>query len=397
MGNQRVSINALRQILLSSSKLFHGLVSSDLNPRDHQNYASCWRISRDEVIHALGTFENAKATFVYVKLLRSVIDAYMEKSTSLLDRVFHAWTGVFISRLWLVWIDKMGKNKLDKLLANLTENSEEYDLPIKRTSQQYFLTQQAVYSIELNAHCLVCLIFLVIDGKLPRDVLAIERFHSQSCEAMFRAARAFSSGCSSGVNFTILQFLNLTDKLSLIQKIKTEHEQFTPPLLRFPVHHKNKLGPPSNDTIHADALLPTKAMIEEVIVRAFKKAAEYVEAVGIMDYLRRNKIFNILDVSNHARMLFDDKRIFDYYAQETGDDEGTNYSYDQSTSGFGSYDFIDEDETFSILRFHEDPDSLQPTCCGMRVCENIPSHLSQAYFKIRINGQDKYIYKSSAC
>ncbi len=77
--------------------------------------------------------------------------------------------------------------------------------------------------------------------------------------------------------------------------------------------------------------------------------------------------------------------------------EERNYSSDRSTSGFGSYDFIDEDERFSILRFHEDPDSLQPTFRGMRLSENVPSHLTQSYFKIHINGQDKYIHKSSAC
>ena len=53
MGNQIVSVNSLKKILSSSSKLFHGLVYSDLNRRDHQNYSSCWRISRDEIIEAL--------------------------------------------------------------------------------------------------------------------------------------------------------------------------------------------------------------------------------------------------------------------------------------------------------------------------------------------------------
>lgn len=178
-------------------------------------------------MRALEKFETSEATLVYVKLLRSVIDVYIERSTGLLDRIFHAWTAVFISRLWLVWIDKMGKNKLDELLMVLTENTEDFDIPIKRNSQQYFLTQKAVYSIEINAHCLVYLVFLVIEGKLPQEVLGIDRFHSQSCESLFRAARAFSSGCSSGVNFTVLQFLNLIDELSILQNIKTEDEQAT--------------------------------------------------------------------------------------------------------------------------------------------------------------------------
>ena len=78
------------------------------------------------------------------------------------------------------------------------------------------------------------------EGKLPEEVLCVDRFHSQTCEAIFRSARALSSNSSSGVNFTVLQFLNLIEKLSLLQKIKNQHEQTTSPILRFPTHHKNK-------------------------------------------------------------------------------------------------------------------------------------------------------------
>ena len=79
MGDQLVSLDILRQILTSSSKLFHGLVSSDLNPKDHQNYASCIRISRDEIFEALDTIDGSNATAIYIRLLRSIIDAYIDR------------------------------------------------------------------------------------------------------------------------------------------------------------------------------------------------------------------------------------------------------------------------------------------------------------------------------
>lgn len=225
MGNHTVSMKPLNELLSSSSKLFHGLVSSDLNPRDHQNFSSCWRISRDEISEALKSVGDSGATSIYLKLIRSIIDAYIEKSTTLIDRIFHSWKSVFISRLWFLWIDIMGKKRLDKLAIELTKNFDERpQLPAKEI-QQYFLTLQAVYSIELNAHCLVYLVLLVLEGKLPEETLSIERFNSQSAEAIFRTARSFSSSCSSGVNFTVLQFLNNIDKLSLFQKIKSRQEQ----------------------------------------------------------------------------------------------------------------------------------------------------------------------------
>ena len=402
MGNQLVSIDVLRRVLSSSSKLLHGLVSSDLNPRDHQNYSSCWKISRDEIFQVLETIEDSNATAIYIKILRSVIDAYIEKSTCLLDRIFHAWISVFLSRLWMIWTHKMGKTRLDSLLIELTQHDDDSRNLSKTNMQQYSLTPQAVYSLELNAHCLVYLVLLVIEGKLPEEVLAVDRFHSQSCEAIFRSARAFSSKTSSGANFTVLQFMNLADKLSLFQKIKTRHEKSTPPLIRFPVHHKNNLGHslPLDPSSHAS--LPTKALVEATIKKSFEKAIEYADQVGMMGFLRKHKLSNINSVNDYARMLFDEKKILDDFSQDSDDDDndndGDDNDQDHHQAHEGEVDESSEDEIeSSVLRFHDDPDSVQPTFRGMRVCEKIPSHLSGSYFKICINGNDKFIHKSSAC
>ena len=376
-----------------SSKLYHGLVSSDLNPKDHQNYPSCVRISRDEIFRALEKVNDSRATIVYIKLLRSVIDAYIEESTTILDRVFHAWTSVFLSRLWLLWIQKMGKKKLDDIFTELTKHSNKHDHRSKTTAQQYFLTPQAVYSIELNAHCLVYLILLVIEGKLPEDVLLVERFHSQSCESVFRSARALSSNSSSGVNFSVSQFLNLIDRLSLFQKIKTEHEQGGHPMLRFPLHHKNKHGSSSlNRTAHMK--LPTRVEIEQTVVRAFGNAKDHLEQVGIMAVLRRNKLGGIVAANNYARTLFDDKEILDFFSQENGDDDEDEWRVPAAEDDAADDDGDDED--FGSLQIDDESDSARPTFRTMRVCDHVPTHLLPSYFKVRINDKEKFLHKSTA-
>jgi len=390
MGNQFVSIDILRQ-MLSSSKLFHGLVSSDLNPQDHQNYASCFRMTRDEIFQVLEHIDNSTATIIYIKLLRSVIDAYIEKSTSLLDRVFHAWTSVFLSRFWLLWIEKMGKKKLDDLFMKLMKNSNEC-YPTKRSIQQYFLTPQAVYSIELNAHSLIYLIFLVIEGKLPEEVLGVHRFHSQTCEAIFRSARALSSNSFSGVNFTTAQFLNLIEKLSLLQKIKHQHEQTTSPVLRFPTHHKNKHFHLSSDH-NSFMKLPTLTEIEQTVVQAFHKAAEYLEQVGIMNDLRKHKLRGMVNLNNHARALFEDQGILDLFSQEVNDDTDDNSEVYESKADQEN----DDDNGFDTIQYCTDPNSLEPTFRTIRVCDQVPPHLLPSYFKVRINDKDKFIHKSTAC
>lgn len=405
MGNQIVSVDYLKAILSSSSKLFHGLVYSDLNPRDHQNYSSCWRISRDEIIEALKNVNNATATLVYIKLLRCIIDAYIEKSNSLLDRIFYAWTSVFLSRLWRLWIDVMGKRKLDNLAMVLTENFEDRPQLPKKEIRQYFLTTQAVYLIELNAHCLIYLILLVLEGKLPEEVLSIERFHSQSAEGIFRTARSFSSSCSSGVNFTVLQFLNNTEKLSLLEKIRSRHEQTFPPFLKFPVHHKSVPNNSSPFAKDSSCSLPTTAMIERTICRAFDAAVECLEEVGIMDSLRRNKVSGIGDVNDQIRVLFNRQKIVDDLSQDIDSDTDNDDHDDEedqdicySTSDeLGDEETNDENGINSVLRLHDDPDSLQPTFRGINIRDNVQPHLLQSYFKVLINGHYKFIHKSSAC
>jgi hypothetical protein len=239
----------------------------------------------------------------------------------------------------------------------------------------------------------------VIEGKLPKEVLAVDRFHSQSCEAIFRSARAFSSKISSGVNFTVLQFMNLADKLSLFQKIKTRNEQLTSPPMLFPVHHKSNVGCSFSTDDSSHASLPTKALVEATINRAFEKAIEYADEVGMMDFLRKQKLSSITAVNDYARMLFDDKKILDYFSQDLDDDDDENSGDDDYRQAHDSAadDSNEDEENSSVLRFHDDPESLQPTFHGMRVCEKIPLHLADSYFKISINGSDKFIHKSPAC
>jgi hypothetical protein len=348
------------------------------------------------VFQALETINGSNATFIFLKLLRSIIDAYIEKNTLLLDRIHHAWISVFLTRIWLVWIDKMGKQKLDKSLTGLTKHWKELPHRSKNSTQQFFLTSPAVYSIELNAHCLTYLALLVIEGKLPDEVLAVNRFHSQTCEATFREARSLSSSHSSGVNFTVLKFMNLAEELSLFQKIKSQNEQLTSPDMCFPVHHKHKHSHLASTFASSPTLLPTKTKIELTIIRAFEKSIKLMESVGMAAFLRRNNLSTIDELNDSVRTLFDEKDILDYFSQEENDNDDDNFA-SREVSGSVANDESDDDNVSSVLEHHDDPNSLQPTFHSIRVSDNVPSHLSQSYFKVKINNKDKFVHKSSAC
>lgn len=293
----------------------------------------------------------------------------------------------------------MGKTRLDKLFFELTQRHNISQHTSRTGTQQYSMTTQSIFSLELNAHCLVYLALLVAAGTLPEEVLSIDRFDSQTCEAIFRDARAVSSNSSCGVNFSVLPFLNLSDNLSHFQTIKSQNEQLDALLFRFPVHHKNKHTHLASTQVSARTSPSTKAMIKAAVVRAYHTAVEYMEQVGVSGFLRKNGLSSMTTINDYARSLLEDKKIVDEYSQEA-DNEGEDEedSCDDEELREGVEDGEDgNDEISGILGFHNDLDSLQPTFNTMRVVDNVPPHLAQSFFKIRINGHDKFIHKSSSC
>lgn len=46
----------------------------------------------------------AAGTHCYLSILNSVIIAYINRTTNILDRMFHAWFIVFVSRFWWTWL-----------------------------------------------------------------------------------------------------------------------------------------------------------------------------------------------------------------------------------------------------------------------------------------------------
>ena len=176
-------------------------------------------------------------------------------------------------------------------------------------------------------------------------MLRVDRFHSQTCEAIFRSARALSSNLFAGVNFTVLQFLNLAEKLSLFQKIRNQHEQVPSRVLCFPIHHKNRQSHSFSDQ-GSTMKLPTLIEIEQTVVKAFNQAKNYLEQVGIMKILSKHKLHDMVALNDHARVLFEEKGILDHFSQENGDDDDDDCQIDESET---NDDENDDNDAISIL------------------------------------------------
>ena len=105
IGKAKVSTEVLIALIQNKSKLDHGLVKTDIEPKDRQNFYSCLKISSHEVVSALEDIDGSLATQIYLRLIRSVVVAYIEHDTPIMDRIYHCWFTVFVCRIWWTWLE----------------------------------------------------------------------------------------------------------------------------------------------------------------------------------------------------------------------------------------------------------------------------------------------------
>jgi len=87
-GNDKISITHIENLInsVSYTKLDHGLTRSDINPKDRQNYHSCVKLISDDVLNLLNNDVGAKGTVAYLTLLKMIVKAYIDRSTTIAER-----------------------------------------------------------------------------------------------------------------------------------------------------------------------------------------------------------------------------------------------------------------------------------------------------------------------
>jgi hypothetical protein len=68
LGNESMNITFLMEMIDRFSKLEHGLVKSDVLPKDRQNYSSCTKISSESVLETLKKMQHTKAILIYLQV-----------------------------------------------------------------------------------------------------------------------------------------------------------------------------------------------------------------------------------------------------------------------------------------------------------------------------------------
>ncbi|CAM4913091.1 unnamed protein product [Rotaria socialis] len=138
MGDFSTGMKYLAELIETKSKIEHNLIKSDLSPKDRQSFASCLRISSELVLDLLNRNENAKGTYVYLTLLNLIISGFINKLTSIEDRLYHILTVVFVCRLWFSWIHYFHITKSNKN-TNSNNNNNNSQTP-KRPNNFYYKT-----------------------------------------------------------------------------------------------------------------------------------------------------------------------------------------------------------------------------------------------------------------
>lgn len=245
MGDKQVSVTHLKILLQNASKEIHGLVATDINPYDRQNYASFQKITEDRALKALEVYvPDSEATIIYLKLSRSVVQAYNDVNLSPLDRVYNIFHALYFFRAWKKWI----KTQVDNdgcSLYNVENN---------------FITPNAFDCLELNAYNMLHLITKFRNEGNPNLFLP-GIFNSQGCEHTFRHFRAMSTANYTKINFTLYELLHMIGRVELKNEI--ENSKLTNSI-NFPRLHK-----PEKHTIFA---LPSNEEIKKVLEKAHEAA-----------------------------------------------------------------------------------------------------------------------------
>jgi hypothetical protein len=290
----------------------------------------------------------------------------------------------------------MDKKDLDLILSQVSDFDITSEKKKCKTKSRYFITYQSHFSIEINAHCLVYLAMLVSEGQLPLEALNIWLQNSQTCENTFRSARAISGVFSAGVNFTVSQFLNRVNKLSVLQNIKNDTPQNN---LRFPEHHK--LSKTVKDISNpANTITLSKTSIEERVLEAYKYVSKLFASLKIKQLFRNGRMISIEEMS---RIVSEELERFwsteidninsqNVDSDDESDDETIDGRYHNFTNDYDSDEEFELNDNLDVIN-----NVNTSTHRGMRLFDDVKEELSHKYFKVNIKNENKFLHKQAAC
>lgn len=239
-GNYYIRIQHLYELIKRFPKQ-HGLTTSTLNPHDRQNFLSVERMYDQRVIELMRNHVNgSQGTIQFLQIIRDIVDSYMERNLTPLQRIRKIWYSLFLIRIWREFI-------VSRKNATLTDN---------------WLSLNCYVCIELNAHSLVkCILYLKKIGK--PELFLPYLFESQPCEAIFRQLRSMSPVNSTVTSCTVKETNSRISKIQLQNEImhSTSTEFIYPRLNKKSIYTNAVYSLPSAEQIYNEIVFCEKSSI----------------------------------------------------------------------------------------------------------------------------------------
>ncbi|CAF5046263.1 unnamed protein product, partial [Rotaria sp. Silwood1] len=262
-----------------------------------------------------------------------------------------------------------------------------------------FITKAAWLSVEINVHCLTALIVLISQGNLPSYALNTYLFSSHPCETTFHGARALFGTFSSITNFSVSQFLNEIEKISILNHVKsTEEADNVEYPLKFRIHHKNRHKERTSSKISLNSSSITIDNIEKIIIKAYYQAENIMDSLQLLKKLKENNL-NITKLNLFVFHQLDLKSTVDFCyfneaeLQDSSDDTNNIQNDIENSETNLEVDCYDSDEDNSDdYHFTTSKEAFQ----GMKIFDKIDPSKQDNYFRIMINNKSKYLHKQTA-
>lgn len=247
MGNFNASTTHLKALINTLPKNYHLVTLATLKHDDKMNFRSVQILTSNRTIDCLQKIPESLGTQSYLLLIQYVLDSYLDKSLTVLERNYKIFYALFFLRQWRCWI-KQSKT------YNLTDN---------------FVSLNAYTCIEIDAHAMLKLTLKHIKNSTLNTFFPW-LLGSQVCESWFRAARSLTSTFSTVINFTAKEFVERSRKIEFLHEATFDlGEEYCFPRTNSKSSHIR------NNEISADQVM-------KAIERARIESAESVKRLGMI-------------------------------------------------------------------------------------------------------------------
>ena len=198
---------------------------------------------------------------------------------------------------------------------------------------------------------------------------------------------------SSVTNFSVYQFLQRAEKLSLLQSIRcnTNTQGLSGAHLLFPRHHKQQGNLSSPAIASLNGL--SNDVLTDTVLRAFDDATQLFSSFHPSDF---RKTLSIEELSLLIRKKLNRSRILEISSEseaqsEEENEEDENEEEQEATEEVGGDEASDDETTLD-----EVSNISKKTFKGVRIYDSIDSTKARSFFIIKIDGEEKFIHKQAA-